>query len=569
MSPQDDPVHRRLHVLAWTLAGLGILLRLRQYGAGRPLWLDEAMVALNVLLRSYGGLLRPLDSDQTAPFPFLWAVKLSSTLGGTDERVLRLLPMLAGVALLVLMVPLARRLLAPRTALLAIGLAALSPLAIYYSNEIKPYGPDATMMALLAWLTLRVLAEPDSRAAWGALCATVIVSSAAVSPAPFCLSGVMGALIWDRQTRNSAQFRYWFPAMLIAAGVIYLAVYVSLYRPVAQNAFMQRFWITFFLDPSLPDFGARFQTALGTGFRDLLLAEGGSWRLPAALLFMIPFAIGARAIQVRHGTAAMLLCTAPWVVALLASALRRYPFAPRLMLFSAPLVIVLVAAGVGAAADWLALRWRRVPWFYAACTGLVLLPGLDAVRQFRAPLEREAVGSLIPWLEADHAPGAVIYVPGRTMAAWLFYSTDWRTPDTARVLRLSRLVSSGGAAFYLAPARGDSIIAEGDGYRFPYRDWLELVGVSPGHGPNEAGQKQPLPDRGWAHNEIRRMLAVDGPELWLVSATYYAGYLDPLAAPLEAAGARVRERRTAPGGSVTRYEIPASMRAAFAGPDER
>lgn len=563
---QDDIVPRRLRLLGWTLAGLGIILRLRQYFAGRPLWLDEAMVALNVLLRSYGGLLRPLDSDQTAPFPFLWGVKLSSVLWGTDERVLRLLPILGGVGLLLLMVPLARRLLEPRAAALAVGLTALSPLAIYYSNEIKPYGLDATFMALLAWLTLRVLDRPESRTAWGALCAAAILASAAVSPVPFCLSGVMAALLWDRTTRTATPFRRWFPVMLVSTGVVFLVLYVRLYRPVADNPFMQRFWLSFFLDPTLPGFGTTLYTAFGTGLRDLFMAEGGSWRVTAALVFLLPLGLGANALRMRHGMPVMLLCALPWLAALAASALRRYPFAPRLMMFSAPLVIIMVAAGVAAVSHWLQARFQRVPWFYAACAGLVILPGLDAVRQFHTPLQREAVGLLIPWVEQAHLPGATIYIPGRTMAAWLFYSTDWNAPDTARALRLSRLTSSDGAAFYLAPARRDSITAEGDAFRFGYRDWIELVGISPGHGPDATGQKQPLPDPGWYHNEVRRMLAARGPELWLVSATYHAGYLDPLTAPLEAAGAKVLERRITPGGNVTRYQFPDSAEMATAGP---
>lgn len=565
MTPTDAFVLRRLRVFGWALAGLGICLRLRQYLAGRPLWLDEAMVTLNVLLRSYGGLLRPLDSDQTAPFPFLWAVKLASSLGGTDERVLRLTPMLGGIALLVLMVPLARRILEPRVAVLAIGVAAISPILIYYSNEIKPYGTDATMMALLALLTLRVLDHPESRPAWAALCLTAIVASAAVSPIPFCLTGVAAALLWDRNVRRSAPFRRWFPALLLGSGLVFLALYLRLYRPVAENAFMQRFWISSFLDPTLPQFATTLRTAFGTGFRDLFLAEGGSWRVTAGLVFLIPFGIGINAIRTRCGMPVLLLCTVPWIAGLTASVLRRYPFAPRLMLFSAPLVIIVVAAGVAATSHWLWARWNRIPWFYAACAGLAVLPGLDAVRQIREPFQREAVGLLIPWVEQEHAPGAVIYVPGRTMAAWLFYSTDWHAPDTARVLQLGRLVSSAGGAFYLAPTRRDSIRAEGDAYRFSYRDWIEVIGISPGHGPNEAGQNQPLSDPGWADNEIRRMFAAGGRELWLVSATYYPGHLDPLVAPLEAAGATVMERRLMPGANVTRYQLPESGRPSPAG----
>jgi hypothetical protein len=231
------------------------------------------------------------------------------------------------------------------------------------------------------------------------------------------------------------------------------------------------------------------------------------------------------------------------------------------MLFAAPLVIVMVSAGVAAVARWLQARWQFVPWFPLACSGLAVLPGLDAFRQFREPLQREAVGSLIPWLETHHTPGAVIYVPGRTVAAWLFYTTDWHAPDTARILRQSHLVSSGGAAFYLAGTRGDSIMAEGDSYRFSYGDWFELVGTPPGHGTVDTGEKRHSPDPGWYDNEVRRMFAARGPELWLVSATYNPGSLDPVAGPLEAAGARVMERRLSPGASITRYEVPDSARS--------
>ena len=53
--------------VVWIIIGLGIILRLVQYLYNRSLWLDEASLALNVIEKSFSGLLQPLGYDQMAP----------------------------------------------------------------------------------------------------------------------------------------------------------------------------------------------------------------------------------------------------------------------------------------------------------------------------------------------------------------------------------------------------------------------------------------------------------------------------------------------------------------------
>jgi hypothetical protein len=57
--------------LPWVIIGFGAVLRVLQYLYNRSLWNDEAGLALNIVGRSFAGLLQPLSYGQAAPFGFL------------------------------------------------------------------------------------------------------------------------------------------------------------------------------------------------------------------------------------------------------------------------------------------------------------------------------------------------------------------------------------------------------------------------------------------------------------------------------------------------------------------
>src|SRR5580700_337675 len=130
---------RRMTTAGWLLVAVGAAIRLRLYLQNRSLWVDEAMVSLNIIHRPIAQLWRPLDDHQAAPLGWLLLQKFSITLFGSSEYALRLVPLIAGIGSLVLLLMLARRTVGPAVGLVAVAMACLSKGLIYYSSEAKQY----------------------------------------------------------------------------------------------------------------------------------------------------------------------------------------------------------------------------------------------------------------------------------------------------------------------------------------------------------------------------------------------------------------------------------------------
>src|SRR5260370_9268542 len=58
--------------LWWGAVVVGGAVRIEQFATRRSLWLDEALVTMNIIQRGFGGLARPLAYSQAAPVGGLW-----------------------------------------------------------------------------------------------------------------------------------------------------------------------------------------------------------------------------------------------------------------------------------------------------------------------------------------------------------------------------------------------------------------------------------------------------------------------------------------------------------------
>ena len=131
----------------------------------RSLWLDEAMIALNIIDRSYQELTAPLSYNQAAPVLFLWAEKITARLFGYSEYGLRLFPLLCYWLNIFLFYKLIKRIFVSGPVLVfLLSLFCFNYWLLSYALNVKQYTTDVTVMliTLLFIFTNRTLNRKTS-----------------------------------------------------------------------------------------------------------------------------------------------------------------------------------------------------------------------------------------------------------------------------------------------------------------------------------------------------------------------------------------------------------------------
>ena len=139
-SPQASSPSPLLPLLAILLLAVGLrLTRLHE-----SVWIDELYTS-NLFVGHPLVLMKTLFSDIHPPLYFV-GMHFWNALFGDSELSLRMPPLLCGLASVVVLFQLGRRVFDTRTGLIAALLLALSPVHIWYSQEGRPYSFDVLML---------------------------------------------------------------------------------------------------------------------------------------------------------------------------------------------------------------------------------------------------------------------------------------------------------------------------------------------------------------------------------------------------------------------------------------
>ena len=441
------PVTTAVTTVSVGLVLVGVALRLLQYGIPRALWFDEARNAAEIL-KDHWLLMLPPHSAQPTAIGFLVMERAFVAALGEGERALRLFPLLAGIAALVVAARLAHRWLQGWAAPFAVALIALCPPAIYFSTEVKQYSSDLLAGVLIA----AAFARHASRQAAGqrvslpqaALLALLGVLAVWLSYTSVFFLAAAGPLLIARPLRE----RDWRSiARYAATGASWLASFALHHQLVIAHwsgtRWLTAFWAAGFpgefpgeslgelegasalLSWSVASLVGAFENPLGVTF-----AVGAAGT--AAGLAAIAFAVGAlRAVRDRNPL--LMLFALVFALTFGSALLHLYPFKERLLLFLVPPMAFLVAhgcAGLCHSAAALAAGARLpVGPVVAVALAATLLAGsagsalhlmaleplhrhgsVNLVRPKGVDMAFEGVSEVVRYVARNHRPGDVIYL---------------------------------------------------------------------------------------------------------------------------------------------------------------
>ena len=401
----------------------GAFIRLNQYLNNRSLWHDEASVALNIVNRSYLELLRPLDYNQAAPPGFLWIERLAVQLFGDSEYSLRLFPLAASIISLVAFYQLANRYASKTAAPIAIALFACLRYPVYYATEVKQYSSDIMVTLLLCLLLVPASLGEGRRnreeggKGRGKFILLGLLGAIAIwlsHPAVFVLAGIeLSSLVCATANRRKL-FLNRLPIYLVWL-ISFGCLYVLTIANTMNNESLVDSWSDRFPDSPfdiiwlLDALGRFFYRPLGFG----AIADG---------VAMVAFVLGCIATY-RKNRSLLLALTSPLIVTLIASYLHKYPFRDRLVLFLAPLAIVIIAEGI----SFLLTHFRQyMPLVGIVITIILLVPPLVRTSQLvTQPEAKEEIRPVIEYIRSHQQPGDSLYVYPKGITQFLYYAPKY------------------------------------------------------------------------------------------------------------------------------------------------
>lgn len=416
----------------------GAALRVRE--ALDPLWFDEVWVANSLYAGSLQDALFYARVPQSTP-PLWIALNYWFTQAfAPGDLLLRLFPLLFGIALIAASAGYAGRLLGSSYRLAGAGVAGASGFLIAYSGQLKQYESDALLATALLWGLLVCMRRGGARR-WVVLAALYGASIFAAYTQLLLLPLVglaMGWAVWRKRLNAAA-------AVALLAGVAGagMTAFLVFIRP-NTHPILKAYWTDQFPESWA---GAAGFYLLKTHQWTRVLYRSSRFEDVVGLVMLALIVVGAVALVARRRGSvgrvwpvAGLITT--FAVLAVASALRQYPLGPaRLLLFSFPVLLPVWLYGVGAAARAVGRGLSKPAagtlmraWPVMLAAALLALMARDLARPPRGRPELPDTPGIARAMREGAREGDTIWVHGSAVDLVDYYFMKEGTP-AGRILR--------------------------------------------------------------------------------------------------------------------------------------
>ena len=358
----------------WALIGIGIFLRLFHYIDNRSLWIDEVYLSTSLVKMDFWQLATSeLDYQQKAPIGFLWLVRLSVLLFGKGEMALRLIPLLSGIAALFVFRPVVNKMLKPLGAVMAMALLAVAPVLVYHAVEIKQYSTEmfATVLSLYLYCHFQPRLDLKSLLIWGFSGALILWFSYS---SIFLLAGI--AISLSLYYLLNKQWKWLFLSLIpFGLWLISFAInfYLFTYKQTEAEWLVEWFRVRGGFPPLNASVGAFGGWLFQSLYRYLDYPMGVLWNaslfnhfsnpalriLPKMPVFLFLFWIIGIFSYYKRDRKHFGVLLLPIALTLLATIIEKYPFYDRLLVFLAPVPIILLAQGCQKLTSFLPLAFGK------------------------------------------------------------------------------------------------------------------------------------------------------------------------------------------------------------------
>lgn len=327
-------------ILVLCVLTFGIFLRLEQYFSNSSLWLDESMLALNIVRRSYVELFTPLDYNQGAPILFLIIEKLFISIFGNNEFSLRAFPLLSGISVLFLTYYVGRLYFSNIIAISSMFMVTISPQLIRYSSEVKQYSSDVMATLIILILTAKCMHSKTTKIDFLVLALTgsilIFLSHAVLFSIMSCC--IVLLLFWF--PKNLIHLKKYTFITIVFWFSLYLIFYFISLNSLTKNDTLTDYWQNYFF-PFPP---WRNLDWLKNNFLNNLhnLLEFNY----SPIIFFLFLMIGVLFITLSKERINLLIFLLPIPGCLIFSIFHIYPFGDRMILFTIPIIYFLLNFGI-------------------------------------------------------------------------------------------------------------------------------------------------------------------------------------------------------------------------------